>query len=330
MSRAPIFPTAPIAPKLKAFQRMPPAVFPAIMGLFGLGLALRRAAETFGATGGAAAGLAEAILGATTLLWAFASLGYGVKLMRRPGVIWEDLSVLPGRAGLAAMTLGVFLVAAVLLPYAPVLARTVMVAGFALHAGLALLVLLAFARGPAELRQVTPVWHLHFVGFIIAGLAAAPLGMITLAQGLVWGMGAIALVIWGVSLWQFIRRIPPAPLRPLLAIHLAPVSLLGTVAALSGLGAVAQAMALFGVALLLALVLSARWMLQSGFSPLWGALTFPLAAYASLCLSLGGVWGYLGLGLVLIGLGMIPAIAVKVIQLWVRGTLAAKTNAATA
>jgi tellurite resistance protein len=309
---------------------MPPAVFPAIMGLFGLGLALRRTPEAFGATGGAAAGLAEAILGATTLLWAFASLGYGVKLVRRPSVVWEDLVVLPGRAGLAAMTLGVFLVAAVLLPYAPDLAKMVMIAGFILHAVLALLVLMAFARGPADLRQVTPAWHLHFVGFIIAGLVAAPLGMVALAQGLVLGTGAIAVLIWGASLWQFIRRIPPAPLRPLLAIHLAPVSLLGTVAALSGMEAVAQAMALFGAMLLLALALGARWMLQTGFSPLWGALTFPLAAYASLCLSLGGAWGYLGLGLVLIGLGMIPAIGVKVIQLWVRGTLAAKTNAAIA
>jgi tellurite resistance protein len=330
MSRAPIFPSPLVTPKLKAFQRMPPAVFPAIMGLFGLGLALRRAAEAFGASSSAAAGLAEAILGATTLLWAFAAFGYGVKIARRPGVVMEDLVILPGRAGIAAVSLGVFLVAAVLLPYAPDLAKAVMIAGFGLHAVVALLVLVAFARGPAELRQVTPVWHLHFVGFIIGGLVAASLGMEALAHALVWGTGALAVLIWGVSLWQFIHRIPPAPLRPLLAIHLAPVSLLGTVAALSGLTSVALAMAVFGAVLLAALVIGARWMLQTGFSPLWGALTFPLAAYASLCLSLGGVWLYPGLALVLLGLGIIPAIAVKVIQLWVRGTLAAKTNAATA
>lgn len=330
MSRAPIFPSPLVTPKLKAFQRMPPAVFPAIMGLFGLGLALRRAAEAFGASSGAAAGLAEAILGATTLLWAFAAFGYGVKLVRRPGVVMEDLVILPGRAGIAAMSLGVLLVAAVLVPYAPDLAKAVMVAGFVLHAVVALLIVAVFSRGPAELRQVTPVWHLHFVGFIIGGLAATSLGMEALAHGLVWGTGALAVLIWGVSLWQFIRRIPPAPLRPLLAIHLAPVSLLGTVAALSGLTGVAQAMAAFGAVLLVALVIGARWMLQTGFSPLWGALTFPLAAYASLCLSLGGGWIYPGLALVLLGLGIIPAIAVKVIQLWVRGTLAAKTNAATA
>ena len=49
MKRPPIFPPPQFPPlKLRAFQRMPPAVFPAIMGLFGLGLALRRGAEVIG------------------------------------------------------------------------------------------------------------------------------------------------------------------------------------------------------------------------------------------------------------------------------------------
>ena len=44
------------------------------------------------------------------------------------------------------------------------------------------------------------------------------------ASALLWATLPIAALIWGISLAQLIGRIPPAPLRPLLAIHLAPVS----------------------------------------------------------------------------------------------------------
>ena len=73
----------------------------------------------------------------------------------------------------------------------------------------------------------------------------------------------------------------PAALRPLLAIHLAPASLM-TVAAgmldLPGLSLAFLALASLILALLLA---AAGWILRAGFSPGWGAFTFPLAAYAN-------------------------------------------------
>ena len=60
-------------------------------------------------------------------------------------------------------------------------------------------------------------------------MAAAPalaLGWGVVAEGLFWTMLPVALAIWGLSLRQFARAVPPAPLRPLLAIHLAPAALL--------------------------------------------------------------------------------------------------------
>ena len=86
----------PIRPKFAT--RTPPAIFPPVFGLFGLGLAWRRAGDTFQMP----AALGEMILGAVTLLFVFCALAYGIKVARRPGVIPEDLRVLPGRAGLAA------------------------------------------------------------------------------------------------------------------------------------------------------------------------------------------------------------------------------------
>ena len=331
MKRPPIFPAPEFPPvKLKAFQRMPPAVFPSIMGLFGLGLAIRRGADMIGYP----VGIAEMALGAISLLWIFAALGYLVKLSQRPAVIMEDLAILPGRAGLAAMSAGLLLFATVVLPYSARAAEMLMFVGLVLHLGLAGLIILALRRGPEEGRHVTPVWHLNFVGFILAPVIAVPLGYPSLATA-IFGAGAvIAMGIWGVSLVQLIKRSPPAPLRPVLAIHLAPASLFGTVALLLDMPVVAFGFALFGGAMILAMLLSFRWLTEAGFSALWGAFTFPLAAYTSLLLGLSGGGNGPWLWLAMLGLtaaiGIVPAIAVKVLQAWTKGSLAAKTNAATA
>jgi tellurite resistance protein len=333
MKRPPIFPPPQFPPvKLRAFQRMPPAVFPAIMGLFGLGLALRRGAEAIGFP----VALAEITLGATSLLWLFATVGYLIKLSQRPVVVMEDLAILPGQAGLAAMSLGMFLFAATLLPYAPFAAEALMFAGLGLHAVLALLILIVLRQGPVEGRHITPVWHLPFAGFILAALVTAPLGYITLSKGIFLITAIIAVAIWVISLMQMIQRIPPAPLRPLLAIHLAPASLFGTVALLLNMPNLAMGFAAIGTVILLALVAFGRWLTVAGFSALWGALTFPLAAYAGLVLFLSRAmsatnpWVWAGIICLTAAIGIVPAIALKVIQAWTKGTLAAKTNAATA
>ena len=327
MKRPPVFPPPQFPPvKLRPFQRMPPAVFPAIMGLFGLGLALRRAA----AEGLVPAGIGEAVLGAVSLLWIFAAFGYLAKIAQRPGVVMEDLAVLPGRTGLAAGSLGLLLLAATLLPLNPSLAGVLMGGGLVLHLALAFALILYLAKAPEEARVVTPAWHLHFVGFIIAGLTAAPLGWTALAQALLFGTGSVAVLIWGISLWQLVRRIPPAPLRPLLAVHLAPASLFGLVAALLGEVTLAQGMAVLGGAMLIAMLVVARWLTAAGFSALWGAFCFPLAAYCSLLMLLGGLWLWPGVVVLAGAVGIVPVIAVKVLQAWVKGGLAAKTNAATA
>lgn len=312
--------------RLPIFARMPPAVFPAILGLIGLGLALRRGLSVLGGP----VALADLWLGAMTGLWAFAALGYLVKLARRPGVLAEDLRVLPGRAGLATATMGLMALAAALAPMSPEVARVLLALGLVLHAGVALAILAVFRAGPPELRQVTPVWHLSFVGFIVGGLAAPGLGWPGLAQGMVIGTGATAAVIWALSAAQFARAVPPAPLRPLLAVHVAPAALLAQVSL--GLGWTEPAMALAAAALVLALVLaaSARWLTVAGFSALWGAFTFPMTALAGALVALGGAALWPGLAVLAAALVTVPWIGYRVLKAWAGGSLAQKTNAATA
>lgn len=306
------------------FGRTPPAVFPVILGLFGLGLALRRGLDAAGVPQEPA----DLLLGAVALLWAYAVFAYGAKMARRVSVALEDLKVLPGRLGLAAMTMGGMALAAALAPFAAGLAQVVLVAALLGHLVLAGLTVGVMARLPAEARGVNPGWHLSFVGFIVGGIAAPWVGWPGLAVGLIWGTGAVALLIWGASAVQLLRRIPPAPLRPLLAIHLAPASLLATVGAGVGMPVVPMVALALATIILLALVVAARWVLEAGFSAMWGALTFPLVAYASALFALG--FDLAGMGVLVVALGVVPVIAWRVITLWGSGQLAARTNAAEA
>ncbi|GGH45808.1 tellurium resistance protein [Frigidibacter albus] len=311
------------------WRRTPPAVFPPILGLLGLGLAWRAAGPVFGVP----AGLGEALLGAVTLLWLLALLAYGAKIARRPGVVAEDLRVLPGRSGLAAAVLCLYGFALVLAPYAPEQARPVLLLALVAHGAMLAVLLRVMAGGPPEQRQVTPVWHLQFTGFVVAALAAVALGMPGLAQGLFWLALVAAVAVWGLSAAQFAKARVPAPLRPLLAIHLAPAGFLGAVALGLGWDLVAAVFAFVAAGILLALLAAGRWLTAAGFTPLWSAFTFPLASAAGLWLALAvDEPGWLlpgGLALVATTL-VIPPIAFRVMKMWAAGQLAVKTNAAVA
>ena len=321
-------PAVPPSPPKGLWRATPPAIFPPILGFLGVGLAWRAAALDGSAM---VAGLGELFLGAGALLYLFALVAWLAKPLRRPAVVLEEIAVLPGRAGLAAMTLSSLLLAAVLVPYAPRLALGLSVVSMLVHAGLAALVIRLILIGPAEVRVVTPVWHLLFVGFIMAPLTWTPLGYVAASTAVVMLTLPLACAIWAASLWQLIRRIPPAPLRPLLAIHVAPASLLSAAAAGLGMTGLAAVLLAVAAAIAVGLVIALRWVTEAGFSPFWGAFTFPLSALA------GALWVLTDDGIPLRFAGSvvltvasiaIPWILVKVLQAWAGGDLERRTNPA--
>lgn len=313
--------------RLAAFAKTPPAIFPPILGLLGLAIALRLALAQLVLPSGAA----DLLAGVAVALWLFAAFAYVVKLVRRPGVVVEDLRVLPGRSGLAAMTMGGMAAATLIAPHAPGLAQGLIVLALAGHAVLAVLLLRLLLSLPRESRQVNPTLHLSFVGFIVAGPAAVAVGWTGLAAVLFWATLPVAVGIWGLSVVQFALAVPPPPpLRPLLAIHIAPAALLGSVAGLLGMVALSSGLVLGGLALAAVLATSARWLLTAGVTPMWGALTFPLAALATALIRSGGVWQTVGIGLTVLALAVIPWILWWILKRWPGGKLAAVTNAAEA
>ncbi|WP_444451719.1 tellurium resistance protein [Rhodobacter capsulatus] len=317
-------PPKPTPPGL--WRRTPPAIFPPTLGLVALALGWRKAGQAFDLP----AAIGEALSGAVTLLCAFVFLTYLVKVLRRPAVVLEDLRILPGRAGLAAAMLMLYLMAAAIGPYLPAAALAVLATGAGLHVMLTVAMLYVFATGPAEQRRVNPTWHLLFSGWIVAALVATQLGLTMIAVGLFWVALVFAVAIWVVSLQQFSRETVPAPLRPLLAIHLAPVAVIGTTASVLGAVAMSYVFAMSAALLLFFFLVRLRWLLAAGFSPLWGALTFPLVATASLWLTMGEELLVPG-GIALIAATLIvPPIAVRIYKMWAKGELALKTGAAIA
>ncbi len=310
------------------FRRTPPAIFPPIFGLFGLGLAWRRAVDGFPVS----SALGDIILGGTTLLYLFALVAYGAKVIRRPGTVSDDLKTLPGRAGLAALMLAGMLLAASLATYSTALAKTVLVLAVLGHSVIVGLILRDLIRGPKEVRHVTPIWHLTFVGYIISPIAAIPLGFQAYSTFILAVTFVFAVLIWGISLRQMMKKEMPAPLRPTLAIHLSPASVLGTVAYLLGYTQLGFALGLFAIVVLAWLVLRVRWVTAGGFSALWGAFTFPLAAFSTLMQIMGSagegeVFRILG-GLALVAASLIvPYVTYRIMTLWAKGMLAVKTNA---
>lgn len=303
---------------------MPPAVFPPLLGLTGLGLAWRRASELTALPGA----VAELLLGGIFLLWCFMIAAYASKVLRRPGVLREELALLPGRAGLAAADVSAFLMAAVIAPYLPGLALGILCLAVACHLCLGFAVLKAYFTGPEEARVITPVWQLIFTGYIILPFTLEPLGYTQLAH-LAYGYAVFSgVVLWAQAVVMLIRRIPPAPLRPLLAIHLAPASLMTLSSVILGYQSAALLFATIASGIFLALLLSARWLTESGFSPFWGAFTFPLAAFANAQMAMG--WSITGVLALIAASAMVAFVASKVWQMWARGTLAIKTNTPTA
>lgn len=312
------------------WRRTPPALFPSVFGLFGLGLAWRAAASF--APLGISPWIGHGILLCVGLLYLFGLACYLSKLGARPLVVLEDMASIPGRAGVATLTLCLFLFAAAILPFSALAAQALLFLGLAAHLIVALLAILVMLRTPQGL-VVTPVWHLSFVGFILAGLSAAPLGFGGLAQTILAICVLVSALIYGISLLQLKQAEVPAPQRPLLVIHLAPVSLFTSVAALLDRGFFALVFGTLAIALAGVLASRALFLVKAGFSPLWGAFTFPVAAFASALFMIAPQIALFGwVALLPLGLASIltPLIALRVFRMWSTGALAAKTGAAVA
>ncbi|MCB1367503.1 MAG: tellurium resistance protein [Rhodobacteraceae bacterium] len=312
------------------WRRTPPAIFPVSLGFLGLGLAWRNA----GAALGLPTEIGDFLLGASTIFYLFFVALFVLKLAARPGVLFEDLKTPPSRSGISAMAMAMILLPAVLLQFGLAWVWLWWI-GVALHVVIALLVARVMFAGAPETRSFTPFQYLTFVGLIVAPIAGVPLGQQAASFWL--SMAAmVGFVIITIGYGRKLTRVlPPPPLRPSLVITLAPVSLFGLMFAQYQAEIWFQAFYLLSWILALLLLISARWLLSAGWTPVWGALTFPIAAFTNLqivaftmgygVVALAGIW----LGLT-IGTPLILFVVIRAARAWSRGELSKMSGAATA
>jgi len=315
---------------LEFWRRTPVALFPTMMGLLGLGLAWRSAAVL--APFAISTWIGDSILLIACVLELFVVSCYLSKVSYRFGVITEDMASVPGRAGVSAITISLFLFAAALIPYSPTIAKVTLVAALLLHVFTTVLAVVIMFRTSGGL-VVSPAWHLSFVGIIVACLVAVPLGFVGLAKVIFFTAFSFALLIYGISLFQLSKTDMPAPMRPMLFVHLAPVSLFATVTASLGYSSLALVFTAIAVGVFAVLVSATRYITAAGFSPLWGAFTFPIAAVSVALLTLStqvSTLAWFALVPLAVVSIMTPVIVIRVLLMWSTGVLATKTGAATA
>ncbi|MEO1918771.1 MAG: hypothetical protein ABGW81_03495 [Paracoccaceae bacterium] len=316
--------------KQHLWRRTPPAIFPVALGFMGLSLAWRSASDVLAIPHE----IGNLMLGASTAYFLFFAVSFIAKILARPSVVLDDLKTPPARAGVAAFPMSIMLLAGVLLPL-EVRVPLVWWTGVGVYYIATGLVSWSIYKGGAEARKFSPFQYLAFVGPIVGPIAGIPLGYDTTSFWL-----AIAAMIpyiaitlgYGVRLTK-IR--PPMPLRPSLAIVLAPTSLFAL--AFGGLE-IEWAFILFywmSVALAVAMLIFSMWLTEGGFTPIWGSFTFPLASFINLNIYAIGE----GVGIVatagmfagfIIGTPLILYIVWMVSKDWIKGDLSKKTGAAMA
>lgn len=256
------------------------------MGTGGVGLAWREASVLFGVP----AFIGEAILLLTALAWVGLVALHGLRALRHTDAFMAELRHPVRGAFAAAPTIGMMILSGAAFPYAPGFAALLWSAAVLLHLLVAMLLLRRVIGGRGEAAMLVPPLLIPFVGNILAPVFGPRMGFLDLS----WMMFGVGLLLWLMIMPLLLHRLfagpaLPSPLKPTLAIFLAPPAV-GALALVALTGTTqGPVLMLAGVAVLIAAVLLsvAREMGAVPFGLGWWGCTFPTAAFALMMMVLG-------------------------------------------
>jgi tellurite resistance protein len=266
-------------PESAVYERIPASFFSVVMGIAGLGLAWRAA----GVQLRFAMPVGNAIVAAASLLWLALALCYAAKWLREPErarAEWKH-AIQGAFVGLLPATLLLLLPAGA--SYLGVVAKVLFFVAAAAQSAIGAAIVARWFSETQDPDLATPAWHLAVVaGHLFAANAAASLGYKLTGWGF-FGAGLISwLLIESVVFARLMRHEPlPPPLRPLIAIELAPPAVIAIAYLALVDGEVdAIALALLGYSLFVGAILLflARYLTRAPFSSVYWAFTFPFAA----------------------------------------------------
>jgi tellurite resistance protein len=276
MTRAAVRPT---------LEHLPLPLLAMPMGLGGVGLAWRQGHALLGAP----AAIGEALLLLTALVWIGVVALQVARLLRHPESVIEEIGH-PVRVSFAAApTIGLMILSAAAFPHAPALGAAMWSIAVAVHLLVAMLLLRRVLSGRGDPAMITPPLLIPLVGNILAPVFGVGMGFLHMS----WMMFGIGLLLWIAVLPLLLYRLfagpaLPPPLVPSLVILVAPPAVGAVAVAALTANPVGPALALAGVALLLAAVLLAMAgeIARIPFGMAWWGTTFPSAAFAIMLMTL--------------------------------------------
>jgi tellurite resistance protein len=316
--------------KAVLWRRTPPAVFPVSLGLLGLGLGWRNAADVLPV----AHEIGDLLLAVATAFFLFFLALYLRKIAARPAVLLEEVASPPARAGLAAASMSMMLLAAALLPFGLSVSE-VWWLGVVMQIGASGLGCYAIWRDPGETRYFTPFQYLTFVGPVVGPVAGIPLGHVWESHILTIAALVPYVVITLGFAAQSAKRGIPLVLRPTVAIYLAPNCLFATGFGLLNIDWAFHLLYWVAWVVAAALVPLGPWMMRGGWTPLWSAFTFPGSAFLLmqvLAVAKGvGLPAVIGTyGSMAVATPLVLFITWRFVMTWVTGELSERSGAAVA
>ena len=203
-----------------SLEHFPITFFAVVMGLSGVGLAVRAAGHAFG-WGIAPDPVALVIVGAVFVAIA---LAYAVKWMRFPAAVSGEWNHPVRLSFFPAVTISLLLLAALALPVHRGLAHVLWLVGAGGQFALTLAVVSGWIGARSfQMGALNPAWFIPAVGNVVVPLAGPALGHVDLS----WYFMSVGLVFWLILMALVFNRLIfhdplPARLQPTLVILIAP------------------------------------------------------------------------------------------------------------
>lgn len=297
---------------------LPLPLFASVMGTCGLGLVWHAVEARWGLPPVMSAAL-TAIAGAVFVVLLIA---YAIKALRHRDRVMGELRH-PVRINfLPAIAINLILLGILSRPWFEGLSNVLWMSGAVLQLFLTLVIVTVWLNSERAPNSLNPAWFIPAVGNVLVPVAAVPADFVLTA----WFFFSIGLFYWVMlGTLVFYRLVTgdalEPPMRPTLAILMAPPSVAFLAWLQLGSGLSGAGLVLYFIALLnfLLLIPQVPGFLKLPFFPSWWAYTFPLAAFTVATFRFDALTGAIGDGI----LALLAALATAVIALVAGRTLVA-------
>lgn len=296
---------------------VPISLFASVMGLAGLSLALRLAAERFGLP----TVLGELVGGSAAIDFILLAALYVVKWSRYPSRVREEFEHPVTVGFFGTIAIGLLLLSNVLIPYSAAGSLIVWLIGAAASWLIGGIVLYRLLQGEVDAIHAAPVWLIPGVAAldIVVTRSAAPYPWAEELLLLSLGIGSVIAVLFLTLIFARLihRSALPVAMSPSLMILAAPfeVGFLAYTAYRGNVDAFGSLLFYFG--LFLFALIGIRLLRSSPpFAPGWWAIGFPMAALTLAALKYSAARELLALNL--LAMGLLTLLTATILVLTVR------------